>query len=85
MWVQYRIQILTGPIQQLNTQHWLIFDQSVYVVLRPMFAGRHFEHVRNTQQRLLSVFVRDNLTPVNKHIVATQIPKKAKCGTALQP
>jgi len=43
----------------------LVLHQSVYVVLRPMFTGRHFKYVRDTQQRLLRVLVGDNLTQNN--------------------
>ena len=57
-------------MQLLNKRHRLVLDQSVYVVLRPVFARRHFKHVRNTQQRLLRVFVSDNLTADRNNIIA---------------
>ena len=47
----------TTPIDKLVS----VADKSIDVMLRAVFACRHFEYVRNAQQRLVRVTIYNNL------------------------
>lgn len=47
----------TTPMDKLVS----VTDESIDVMLSTVFARRHFEHVRNAQQRLIRVTIYNNL------------------------